>query len=303
MMTRTAATDYFNDGIHMNSVDTGWVTDEDPDRDRDAQDRGAAFPSAARQRRRRRPHRRADHHRLQHRHARVGTVPEGLQADRLVRRSVSYQQREDHLRVDAVTEVVGMVDAVAGQIVNALAGEQIGPHARRRPPVPRLRRTGSPGRHDSWRIDPSPDRASVDSAASATRARIRHLGTRNATPSRWRRCSPQVRRLGVARIVHPEARWPDPAARQPPVPRRQRRRLTSSRRWRNCGRVSCDAVRHVPGRGHELTIWRLVRRRAGERRRVVAFRNIVAGDADGERLRRGEALARSPELMAGEGGT
>uniref|UniRef100_Q01V01 Oxidoreductase n=1 Tax=Solibacter usitatus (strain Ellin6076) TaxID=234267 RepID=Q01V01_SOLUE len=30
MMTRTAAKDYFNDGIHMNSVDTGWVTDEDP---------------------------------------------------------------------------------------------------------------------------------------------------------------------------------------------------------------------------------------------------------------------------------
>ena len=30
MMTRTAATDYANDGIHMNSVDTGWVTDEDP---------------------------------------------------------------------------------------------------------------------------------------------------------------------------------------------------------------------------------------------------------------------------------
>ena len=30
MMTRTAATDYQNDGIHMNSVDTGWVTDEDP---------------------------------------------------------------------------------------------------------------------------------------------------------------------------------------------------------------------------------------------------------------------------------
>jgi NAD(P)-dependent dehydrogenase (short-subunit alcohol dehydrogenase family) len=30
MMTRTSATDYFNDGIHMNSVDTGWVTDEDP---------------------------------------------------------------------------------------------------------------------------------------------------------------------------------------------------------------------------------------------------------------------------------
>jgi NAD(P)-dependent dehydrogenase (short-subunit alcohol dehydrogenase family) len=30
MMTRTSATDYFNDGIHMNAVDTGWVTDEDP---------------------------------------------------------------------------------------------------------------------------------------------------------------------------------------------------------------------------------------------------------------------------------
>jgi NAD(P)-dependent dehydrogenase (short-subunit alcohol dehydrogenase family) len=30
MMTRTAATDYHNDGIHMNAVDTGWVTDEDP---------------------------------------------------------------------------------------------------------------------------------------------------------------------------------------------------------------------------------------------------------------------------------
>ena len=30
MMTRTSATDYFQDGIHMNSVDTGWITDEDP---------------------------------------------------------------------------------------------------------------------------------------------------------------------------------------------------------------------------------------------------------------------------------
>ena len=30
MLTRTAATDYQHDGIHMNSVDTGWVTDEDP---------------------------------------------------------------------------------------------------------------------------------------------------------------------------------------------------------------------------------------------------------------------------------
>jgi NAD(P)-dependent dehydrogenase (short-subunit alcohol dehydrogenase family) len=31
MMTRTSATDYYNDGIHMNSVDTGWITDEDPE--------------------------------------------------------------------------------------------------------------------------------------------------------------------------------------------------------------------------------------------------------------------------------
>lgn len=30
MMTRTAAADYHGGGIHMNSVDTGWVTDEDP---------------------------------------------------------------------------------------------------------------------------------------------------------------------------------------------------------------------------------------------------------------------------------
>lgn len=30
MMTRTSAQDYIEDGIHMNSVDTGWVTDEDP---------------------------------------------------------------------------------------------------------------------------------------------------------------------------------------------------------------------------------------------------------------------------------
>jgi NAD(P)-dependent dehydrogenase (short-subunit alcohol dehydrogenase family) len=30
MMTRTSATDYHCHGIHMNSVDTGWVTDEDP---------------------------------------------------------------------------------------------------------------------------------------------------------------------------------------------------------------------------------------------------------------------------------
>jgi len=30
MLTRTSAADYVQDGIHMNSVDTGWITDEDP---------------------------------------------------------------------------------------------------------------------------------------------------------------------------------------------------------------------------------------------------------------------------------
>ncbi|GIJ50725.1 oxidoreductase [Virgisporangium aliadipatigenens] len=30
MLTRTAAADYARDGIHMNSVDTGWITDERP---------------------------------------------------------------------------------------------------------------------------------------------------------------------------------------------------------------------------------------------------------------------------------
>jgi NAD(P)-dependent dehydrogenase (short-subunit alcohol dehydrogenase family) len=30
MMTRTSAADYHHRGIHMNSVDTGWITDEDP---------------------------------------------------------------------------------------------------------------------------------------------------------------------------------------------------------------------------------------------------------------------------------
>jgi NAD(P)-dependent dehydrogenase (short-subunit alcohol dehydrogenase family) len=30
MMTRTSAKDYVQSGIHMNAVDTGWITDEDP---------------------------------------------------------------------------------------------------------------------------------------------------------------------------------------------------------------------------------------------------------------------------------
>ena len=30
MIVRTSAPDYARDGIHLNAVDTGWVTDEDP---------------------------------------------------------------------------------------------------------------------------------------------------------------------------------------------------------------------------------------------------------------------------------
>ena len=39
MMTRTSAAEYHADGIHMNSVDTGWVTRRGPGADRGAQDR------------------------------------------------------------------------------------------------------------------------------------------------------------------------------------------------------------------------------------------------------------------------
>ena len=84
MMTRTSAADYQADGIHMNSVDTGWVTDEDPLEHRRAEDRRAPLPPAARHRRRRRADRRSDHRRLQHRRARLGQVPQGLPPDRLV---------------------------------------------------------------------------------------------------------------------------------------------------------------------------------------------------------------------------
>ena len=86
MMTRTSAADYQADGIHMNSVDTGWVTDEDPVAHRERKDGRAPVPPAARHRRRRRAHRRSDHRRLQHRRARLGPVPQGLPPDRLVSR-------------------------------------------------------------------------------------------------------------------------------------------------------------------------------------------------------------------------
>ena len=46
MMTRTSAADYVRDGIHMNSVDTGWVTDEDPilEAERKARENGFSPP-------------------------------------------------------------------------------------------------------------------------------------------------------------------------------------------------------------------------------------------------------------------
>jgi NAD(P)-dependent dehydrogenase (short-subunit alcohol dehydrogenase family) len=82
MMTRTSATDYQVDGIHMNSVDTGWITDEDP------------VEIAARKVVEHRFHppldivdgaaRILDHLGSQHRPPCVGPIPQGLPADRLV---------------------------------------------------------------------------------------------------------------------------------------------------------------------------------------------------------------------------
>ena len=57
MMTRTAAADYHADGIHMNAVDTGWVTDEDPAHIAARKTRGASLSSAAGHRGRRGAHR------------------------------------------------------------------------------------------------------------------------------------------------------------------------------------------------------------------------------------------------------
>ena len=61
MMTRTAATDYHSDGIHMNSVDTGWVTDEDPAEIAARKTVEQRFHPPARHRRRRRAHPRSHH--------------------------------------------------------------------------------------------------------------------------------------------------------------------------------------------------------------------------------------------------
>ena len=83
MMTRTSAPDFVKDGIHMNAVDTGWITDEDPAVHAARKAEAGFSPpldiidGAARivdPDLRRAPHRRAC----------VGTVPEGLQAGAVV---------------------------------------------------------------------------------------------------------------------------------------------------------------------------------------------------------------------------
>ena len=84
MLTRTAAADYQADGIHMNSVDTGWVTDEDRGGDRGAEGGGASVSSAAGYRGWGGAGRGSDHRGDEHGGAYVGAVPEGLSADGLV---------------------------------------------------------------------------------------------------------------------------------------------------------------------------------------------------------------------------
>lgn len=44
MFTRTSAQEFIDDGILMNSVDTGWITDENPDWLRDKNERKGLFP-------------------------------------------------------------------------------------------------------------------------------------------------------------------------------------------------------------------------------------------------------------------
>ena len=84
MMTRTSAAEYHGDGIHMNSVDTGWVTDEDPIEIAARKTRGTALSSAARHCGRRSPHLGPDRQWDQHRGACLGAISEGLPAYGLV---------------------------------------------------------------------------------------------------------------------------------------------------------------------------------------------------------------------------
>ena len=94
MMTLTSARDYVEDGIHMNAVDTGWVTDEDPVVHADAQ---AARSSTSSRRSTSSTARRASSTRsspASTRRARLGQVLQGLQAVHLVRSGLeSWTQR------------------------------------------------------------------------------------------------------------------------------------------------------------------------------------------------------------------
>ena len=84
MMTLTASRDYVEHGIHMNAVDTGWVTDEDPAGPCRPQEAGAGLRAPPRHRGRRGPGLRPVLLGPPDRRPPLGQVPEGLQALELV---------------------------------------------------------------------------------------------------------------------------------------------------------------------------------------------------------------------------
>jgi hypothetical protein len=115
MMTRTSAKDYVRDGIHMNSVDTGWVTDEDPAEiaARKTEEHGFHPPLDIVDGRG--AHRRSDLRRLQHGRARVGPVPEGLRADALVSFVAVLEQLQPALLI-VLFERVARVEERLGRV-------------------------------------------------------------------------------------------------------------------------------------------------------------------------------------------
>ena len=86
MMTRTAAADYHSRRHPHEQRRHRMGHRRGPGRDRGAEVCRAALSSAARQRGRRRTHRRSHRDRREHGAARMGTIPEGLSAERLVGR-------------------------------------------------------------------------------------------------------------------------------------------------------------------------------------------------------------------------
>ena len=85
MLTLTSARDYVRDGIHMNAVDTGWITDEDPFVHAVRKREELGFQPPARHRGRRGARPRPLPLRPQHRRARLREVLQGLRAVELVR--------------------------------------------------------------------------------------------------------------------------------------------------------------------------------------------------------------------------